>query len=199
MILLLDNYDSFTWNLVQALRALGSEVEVVRNDAAAAQELLAREPEAIVLSPGPGRPADAGCMSELLASAPRELPILGVCLGHQALIEHCGGELERDPEPVHGRASSVLHAGDALFEGLANPFLAGRYHSLRARRAALPAELELTAWSADGAVMAVRRRDSVHLGVQFHPESILSPQGPRLLSNFLREARAPRPSSCTRP
>ena len=138
MILLVDNYDSFTWNVWQALAGLGAEVEVVRNDAASADELLARAPAGIVLSPGPGRPAQAGVMPELLRRAPPALPLFGVCLGHQALVECHGGELERDPLPVHGRASPVLHAGGALFEDLPSPFAAGRYHSLRARRETLP-------------------------------------------------------------
>ncbi len=191
MILLLDNYDSFTWNLAQALGALGAEVEVVRNDAQSVDALLAREPAGLVLSPGPGRPADAGGMPELLSRAPDELPILGVCLGHQALVEHCGGALERDPVPVHGRASLVHHAGDALFAGMPNPFRAGRYHSLRARADALPECLALTAWTAQGHVMAVRHRELPRVGVQFHPESILTPEGSRLLANFLAACAAP--------
>jgi len=185
MILLVDNYDSFTWNVWQALAGLGAEVEVVRNDAHGVDELLARAPRGIVLSPGPGRPAAAGVMPELLRRAPAALPILGVCLGHQALVEDCGGALERDPIPVHGRASPVLHTRTGLFEDLPSPFAAGRYHSLRARRDALPACLELTAWTAEGLVMAVRHRELPRFGVQFHPESILSPQGARIFERFL--------------
>jgi anthranilate synthase/aminodeoxychorismate synthase-like glutamine amidotransferase len=191
MILLLDNYDSFTWNVYQALAALGAEVEVVRNDARSVDELLAREPAGLLLSPGPGRPAQAGVMPELLRRAPERLPLLGVCLGHQALVECYGGELERDPVPVHGKASLVHHEGDPLFEGLPNPFPAGRYHSLRARRSQLPACLELTAWTAEGHVMAVRHRELPRFGVQFHPESILTPQGSRILARFLRSCGEP--------
>jgi anthranilate synthase/aminodeoxychorismate synthase-like glutamine amidotransferase len=186
MILLLDNYDSFTWNVWQALAGLGAAVEVVRNDAASAAELLARAPAGIVLSPGPGRPAQAGVMPELLRRAPPALPVLGICLGHQALVEGCGGALERDPVPVHGRASPVHHARSDLLEDLPSPFAAGRYHSLRARRDALPACLELTAWTGEGHVMAVRHRELPRFGVQFHPESILSPQGSCIFERFLR-------------
>ncbi|MBK7643580.1 MAG: aminodeoxychorismate/anthranilate synthase component II [Planctomycetes bacterium] len=186
MILLLDNYDSFTWNVWQALAGTGARVEVVRNDAASVDELLALSPAGLVLSPGPGRPETAGVMPELLRRAPRELPILGVCLGHQALVECHGGALERDPVPVHGRASPVCHTGTGLFEDLPSPFAAGRYHSLRARRDTLPACLELTAWTAEGQVMGVRHRAWPRFGVQFHPESILSPDGPRLLERFVR-------------
>lgn len=189
MILLLDNYDSFTWNLVQALAALGADVVVERNDARAASEFLALAPDAVVLSPGPGRPADAGAMPELIRRLPAGVPLLGVCLGHQALVESCGGALERDPAPVHGRASLVTHTGRGLFAGLPNPFPAARYHSLRARSDALPRELELAAWTADGLVMAVQHRTLPRAGVQFHPESILTPDGTRLLANFLALAR----------
>ena len=185
MILMIDNYDSFTWNLVQVLAAAGAEVQVIRNDAESARSLLAREPDGIVLSPGPGRPANAGAMPELLLRAPPALPLLGVCLGHQALVECHGGALERDPVPVHGRASPVHHHGTGLFEDLPSPFEAGRYHSLRARREALPECLELTAWTAEGHVMAVRHRELPRFGVQFHPESILSPEGPRIFARFL--------------
>jgi anthranilate synthase/aminodeoxychorismate synthase-like glutamine amidotransferase len=185
MILLVDNYDSFTWNVWQALAGLGAEVAVVRNDAASVAELLARRPRGIVLSPGPGRPASAGVMPELLRRAPPALPLLGVCLGHQALVECHGGALERDPVPVHGRASPVRHTKTGLFEDLPSPFEAGRYHSLRASRAQLPACLELTAWTAEGHVMAVRHRELPRFGVQFHPESILSPEGPRIFARFL--------------
>jgi anthranilate synthase component 2 len=185
MILLLDNYDSFTWNVWQALAGLGAEVVVLRNDAATLDELLALAPAGIVLSPGPGRPAQAGVMPELLRRAPPALPVLGVCLGHQALVEWSGGELERDPVPVHGRATPVRHVQSGLFADLPSPFAAGRYHSLRARRAALPACLELTAWTDEGHVMAVRHRVLPRFGVQFHPESILSPLGPAIFARFL--------------
>ncbi len=188
MILLLDNYDSFTFNLYQAMAGMGAEVEVLRNDAASAAELLARQPTAVVLSPGPGRPAAAGVMPELLARMPEGLPVLGVCLGHQAIVEHHGGQLELDPVPTHGKASLVHHDGAGLFRGLPNPFSAGRYHSLRAQRDALPPELELTAWTEEGLVMAVQHQELPRYGIQFHPESILTPQGDRLIGRFLAAA-----------
>jgi anthranilate synthase component II len=188
MILLLDNYDSFTFNLYQAIATLGAEVEVHRNDALTVDQVFARAPTAIVLSPGPGKPSDAGIQPELLRRLPESMPLLGVCLGHQGLVERCGGILERDPAPTHGKASLVHHDGDALFRGLPNPFPAGRYHSLRAKRDALPAELSLTAWTAEGLVMAVRHTTLPRFGVQFHPESILTPQGSKLVANFLELA-----------
>lgn len=188
MILLLDNYDSFTWNLWQALAALGCEVEVQRNDALTVEQALARTPEAVVFSPGPGRPADAGIMPALLASLPVSTPLLGVCLGHQCLAEHYGGKLEVDPVPVHGKASLVHHEKDSLFAGLPNPFPAGRYHSLRAVRSEIPDCLRVTAWTEEGHVMGLRHCELPRHGVQFHPESILTPQGGRMLANFLELA-----------
>jgi len=185
MILLLDNYDSFTWNLYQSMAGFGVEVEVHRNDAITVAAILAMAPAGIVLSPGPGRPSDAGIQPELLRALPESMPLLGVCLGHQGLVEAHGGALERDPIPVHGKSSLVHHDGSELFEGLTNPFPAGRYHSLRARRDTLPAELELSAWTADGLVMAVRHARLPRYGVQFHPESILTPDGDRLFGRFL--------------
>jgi len=185
MILLVDSYDSFTWNLYQAFAALGAEVRVVRNDAAGAAELAALAPRAVCLGPGPGRPRDAGVCLELLDLLPDETPVLGVCLGHQALVEHAGGRLERDPEPTHGRATAIHHDGGPPFTGLPDPFPAGRYHSLRACAADLPASLEPCAWTADGLLMGVRERTRPRFGVQFHPESVLTPLGPRLLGAFL--------------
>lgn len=189
MIVLVDNHDSFTWNVFQALAVLDPAVRVVRNDEVSSAELLSWDPRALVLSPGPGRPGTAGIMPELLARAPASLPILGVCLGHQALIEHEGGEIERDPVPVHGRSSWVRHDGSALFLGMPNPFEAGRYHSLRAKRERWPPALAVCAWTEDGVVMAVRHRSLPRFGVQFHPESILSPRGERIFANFLGFAR----------
>lgn len=186
MILLIDNYDSFTFNLYQALAVLGAEVEVLRNDSMGVAEMLARGPEAIVLSPGPGRPEGAGVCLEMLASMPDDLPLLGVCLGHQALVQSAGGKLEIDQTPVHGKASPVSHDGRQLFEGLPNPFECGRYHSLRAEAQSLPDCLERSAWTQDGLIMAVRHKHLPRYGVQFHPESILSPLGPMVLANFLR-------------
>jgi anthranilate synthase/aminodeoxychorismate synthase-like glutamine amidotransferase len=188
VILLVDNYDSFTFNLYQAFAALGAEVRVVRNDALTAAEALALEPAAVVLSPGPGRPSGAGICLELLRVLPASVPLLGVCLGHQALVEHHGGALEVDAAPMHGKASLVHHDGAGLFRGLPNPVPCGRYHSLRAVRAALPPELTLRAWTAEGHVMAVQHASAPRYGVQFHPESILTPAGPRLLANFLSAA-----------
>jgi len=185
MILLIDNYDSFTFNLYQALAELGAEVEVFRNDALSVDDALAKAPSAVVLSPGPGRPKDSGICPALLAQLPESVPLLGVCLGHQALVEHYGGALEIDPVPVHGKASLVHHDGQGLFKGLPNPVSAGRYHSLRAERASLPSCLQLTAWTDDGLVMAVKHESAPRYGVQFHPESILTPQGNRLLGSFL--------------
>lgn len=191
MMLLIDNYDSFTWNVYQALAELGSEVLVHRNDALTVDAALALAPSAVIVSPGPGRPAQAGITPDLIAALPDDMPLLGVCLGHQALVERYGGVLEHDPIPTHGKASLVHHDSSELFRDLPNPFPAGRYHSLRARRDSLPDELVLTAWTAEGLVMAVRHRDRPHFGVQFHPESILTPQGSSVLARFLELAGEP--------
>lgn len=191
MIVLLDNYDSFTWNVQQALARAGAAVQVVRNDALSVAELLSLRPRALVLSPGPGLPAQAGIQPELLRAAPPELPIWGICLGHQALVEHHGGRLECDAQPVHGRASPIEHDGQALFQGLPSPLSMGRYHSWRAERASLPADLIVCAWTQAGEVMGLRHRVLPHYGVQFHPESILSPQGAMLFENFMRLLAVP--------
>ena len=191
MLLLLDSYDSFTWNLYQAFAALGEDVRVVRNDALSAAELVRLAPRAVCLGPGPGRPGEAGVCPDLLAALPDDVPVLGVCLGHQALVEHHGGALELDPVPTHGRATLVHHDGRPPFAELPNPFPAGRYHSLRARAEDLPAELELAAWTAEGLIMGVRERRRPRFGVQFHPESILTPEGPRLLAGFLASGPVP--------
>lgn len=186
MILLIDNYDSFTYNLYQSLAASGAQVEVYRNDKITVSEALALQPAGVVLSPGPGRPEGAGICLELLTKLPPDMAMLGVCLGHQSLVLASGGKLELDPVPVHGKPSMVHHDGKCpVFNSLPNPFPAGRYHSLRAERDELPACLELTAWTEDGLVMGVRHRENPWFGVQFHPESILTPQGDRLLQNFL--------------
>jgi anthranilate synthase/aminodeoxychorismate synthase-like glutamine amidotransferase len=191
VILLVDNYDSFTWNLYQALAGLGVEVDVVRNDALDVDAALRRGASGFVLSPGPGHPRDSGICPELLKRAPDSAPILGVCLGHQALVECHGGALEVDPTPVHGKSSLVHHDGKELFADLPNPFQGGRYHSLRAVRDALPSELTLTAWTADGLVMAVQHVRLPRYGVQFHPESILTPQGELLLARFAARCGEP--------
>jgi len=185
MILVVDNYDSFTYNLVQLIAATGVDHEVVRNDAASVDELLARSPGGILLSPGPGRPEEAGICLALLARRPR-LPIFGVCLGHQAIGVSFGAEVGRAPAPRHGKTSRIRHAGEGLFAGLPNPFEATRYHSLEVREASLPPELEAVAWSEDdGLVMGLRHRELPYWGVQFHPESVLTLDGPRLVENFL--------------
>jgi len=184
MILVIDNYDSFTYNLVQMLLGREVEVEVARNDADDAVGLLARCPTGILLSPGPGRPEEAGVCLELLAARP-EVPVLGVCLGHQALGAAYGGIIEGAARLMHGKTSDVRHRGLGIFEGLPNPFEATRYHSLEVRQENLPAELEAVAWSDDGALMGMRHRRRPYWGVQFHPESVLTADGPRLVDNFL--------------
>ena len=190
MILVVDHYDSFVYNLVQLVESLGAETEVVRSDAETPEALLARDPEAVILSPGPGRPEDAGCFVELARALPEETPLLGVCLGHQAIGEAFGGHVDRGPVPVHGKASLVFHHGIGILDGLPNPFEAGRYHSLVVTRDDLPDDLEVTAWTEDGIVMGVQHRRLPRFGVQFHPESILTPDGPRILENFLALTRS---------
>jgi anthranilate synthase component II len=184
MILVVDHYDSFTYNLVQLIEGLGRETKVVKSDERPAADLVAMKPEAVVLSPGPGHPRDAGCFTELLDRLPDATPVLGVCLGHQALGLECGGTVGR-ATPVHGKASLVFHEGRGILEGVPAPFEGGRYHSLVVERDDLPAVLELTAWTEDGIVMAAQHRELPRFGVQFHPESILTPEGPRIVENFL--------------
>jgi anthranilate synthase component 2 len=183
MILLVDNYDSFTYNLAHLFGALGAEVTVLRNDALDADAAERLAPSQLVLSPGPGRPADAGATVAIVRRLAPTTPTLGVCLGHQAIVEAFGGEVGYARELLHGKASPVLHDGTGLFGGLPRPFEAGRYHSLAATR--LPGELEPTAYAEDGEVMAVRHRSLPLVGVQFHPESVLTPDGPALARNFL--------------
>jgi anthranilate synthase component 2 len=184
MILMIDNYDSFTYNLVQVLAGAGAEVEVVRNDAESVKALLARGPEGIVLSPGPGRPEDAGVCLELLRERP-QVPLLGVCLGHQALGVAFGARVDRAPRLMHGKTSPVRHEDLGIFAGLPNPFEATRYHSLEVKEGTLPAELEPLAWADDGTLMGMRHRELPYWGVQFHPESVLTGAGAHLLGNFL--------------
>jgi anthranilate synthase/aminodeoxychorismate synthase-like glutamine amidotransferase len=195
-VLVLDNYDSFTYNLVQRIGELGAEVEVVRNDAMGADELIDRLPQRLVLSPGPCTPDEAGISLELirklcgLSGRPARLvPILGVCLGHQSIGQAFGGRVVRAREPVHGKAEEIVHDRSALFRGMSQPLLAGRYHSLVVAERGLPRELEVSARTRDGIVMALRHRSLPVFGVQFHPESILTPDGQTLLRNFL-EVRA---------
>ncbi|MET0294234.1 MAG: aminodeoxychorismate/anthranilate synthase component II [Phenylobacterium sp.] len=192
MILVIDNYDSFTYNLVHYLSELGAEPAVWRNDALTAAEAIAMRPEAVLLSPGPCTPNEAGVCLELIAQAPDDLPILGVCLGHQAIGQAMGGEVVRAKTLMHGKTSPIHHAGKGLFEGLANPFTATRYHSLSVRRETLPASLEVTAWTEDGEIMGLQHRSRPIHGVQFHPESIATESGHELLGNFLRLAKAAR-------
>lgn len=189
MIALIDNYDSFTFNLVHYLGDLGAECDVVRNDAASPADILARAPEAIVLSPGPCTPAEAGICLELIETAAGRVPILGVCLGHQAIGQAFGGRVIRAPAPMHGKVSPVTHAGSDVFAGLPSPFAATRYHSLIVEQDTLPETLEATAWTADGTIMGLRHRTLPIFGVQFHPESIASEHGHALLANFLALAR----------
>lgn len=187
MILVVDHYDSFTYNLVQLVESLGYATQVVKSDEGSAEALIARRPAAVILSPGPGRPEAAGVFTALLEALPAETPVLGVCLGHQALGIVAGGHVERTA-PVHGKASLVIHQGMGILENVTNPFEAGRYHSLVVTRHDLPDELELTAWTEEGLVMATQHRDLPRFGVQFHPESILTPEGPTIVKNFLKLA-----------
>ena len=185
MILVIDNYDSFTYTLVHYLNELGATTVVRRNDALSVGEALALRPEAVVLSPGPRTPDDAGICLELIAAAPPSLPILGVCLGHQAIGQAFGGQIVPAQSLMHGKTSAIRHGGEGLFKGLSDPFTATRYHSLAVAREALPEALEITAWTDDGEIMGLaQRRRPVH-GVQFHPESIASQGGHALLANFL--------------
>ena len=183
MILLVDNYDSFTYNLAHLFGELGAEVAVRRNDAIDADEAERLAPSHLVISPGPGRPNEAGASVEIVRRLAPRVPTLGVCLGHQAIVEAFGGEIGPAQKLVHGKASFISHDGRGLFEGLPEDFLAGRYHSLAATR--IPDELEVSATCTDGEVMAVRHRELPTDGVQFHPESVLTPIGPDLAKNFL--------------
>lgn len=190
MLLLIDNYDSFTYNLVHYLGELGADVAVRRNDALDVQSVLAMRPECIVLSPGPCDPAQAGiCLPLATAAAESRIPLLGVCLGHQTIGEAFGGKVVRCHEIVHGKMGQMHHAGKGVFRGLPSPFLATRYHSLIVDRATLPDCLEVTAWLEDGTIMGLRHRERLIEGVQFHPESIASEHGHQLLRNFLDEAK----------
>ncbi|MBF8640973.1 MULTISPECIES: anthranilate synthase component II [Pseudomonas] len=193
MLLMLDNYDSFTYNLVQYLGELGADVKVVRNDETTVNEIDALAPERIVVSPGPCTPNEAGVSLELLKHFAGKVPTLGVCLGHQSLGQAFGGEVVRAREPMHGKTSLVYHKGEGVFAGLPNPFTVTRYHSLVVKRETLPDCLEITAWTQheDGTmdeIMGLRHREYMLEGVQFHPESILTEYGHDLLANFLKQA-----------
>ena len=197
MLLVLDNYDSFTFNLVQYLGELAgdyplaSELRVERNDALTLEQIRALQPDAILISPGPGDPDQSGVCLEVLRELSPTIPTLGVCLGHQSIAQVYGGKVVRAKELMHGKTSPVLHEGQGVFAGLPNPLTATRYHSLIAERESLPECLEITAWLEDGTIMGLRHREHQHLqGVQFHPESVLTQSGHQLLSNFLAQAAA---------
>jgi para-aminobenzoate synthetase component 2 len=203
MLLVLDNYDSFTFNLVQYLgelaasHPLAAEVRVERNDALSLAEIRRLSPRALLISPGPGDPDQAGVCLEVLRELGPELPTLGVCLGHQCLGQVFGGRVVRAPELMHGKTSPVHHSGQGVFAGLPDPLIATRYHSLIVDRATLPEALEVTAWLDDGTIMGLRHRQWPHLqGVQFHPESVLTESGHALLANFLRQAESPSINHC---
>jgi anthranilate synthase/aminodeoxychorismate synthase-like glutamine amidotransferase len=186
MVLVIDNYDSFTYNLVQYLSELGAAVEVRRNDQVTLDEVERLAPERIVISPGPKTPAEAGICIDLIRRFPGKMPILGVCLGHQAIGEAFGGRVVRAPEIMHGKVSSISHDGETVFAGLPNPFPATRYHSLIVERESLPACLKVSATSPNGLIMGIRHGELKVEGVQFHPESIMTNAGKQLLGNFLR-------------
>ena len=192
MILVIDNYDSFTYNLVHYLSELGARTWVRRNDAITVEEALLSGPAAVLLSPGPCTPNEAGVCLPLLAKAPVDLPILGVCLGHQSIAQAFGGEVKRAKSVMHGKTSPVMHKGKGLFRGLPEPFTAARYHSLATPRETLPDDLEVTAWTADDEVMALQHRLRPIFGLQFHPESIATEGGRLILENFLSLANVPR-------
>jgi len=192
VILVVDNYDSFTWNLVHYLREIGTAVRVVRNDALGAAEALASGAAAFLISPGPGTPDEAGISLDLVAACAAERrPLLGVCLGQQAIAQHFGATIERAPAPMHGKTDAIAHDRSGLFAGLPSPFVATRYHSLAVRPGSLPASLAVTARAADGTIQGLAHRDLPIHGVQFHPESIASEHGHRLLANFVGIVRAP--------
>ncbi|MBA4011891.1 MAG: aminodeoxychorismate/anthranilate synthase component II [Phenylobacterium sp.] len=188
MILVIDNYDSFTYNLVHYLNELGAETLVYRNDALSVEEALGLKPQGVLLSPGPCTPNEAGICLDLLAAAPDDLPILGVCLGHQAIGQAYGGQVVRAKAIMHGKTSPIEHTGKGIFAGLPNPVTATRYHSLSVEPSTMPAVLEVTAWTADGEVMGFQHKSKPVHGVQFHPESIATAGGHAMLTNFLKLA-----------
>ncbi|MCI6086216.1 anthranilate synthase component II [Selenomonas sp.] len=186
MLLILDNYDSFTYNVFQLLSELGADVEVIRNDKTSVNEIRKKQYQAIVLSPGPGIPSDAGITEDVIRELGGEVPILGICLGHQAVGEVFGGKVVRAGEIVHGKTSPLRHNGKGLYEGIAQDVPIGRYHSLIIDRKTLPDSLEVTSDLADGTIMGVRHKEKDIEGIQFHPESILTPDGKRMMENFLK-------------
>ena len=189
-MLLIDNYDSFTYNLVQAFAEQGAEVIVHRNDAITVDEAVAIDPTHLVISPGPGRPEDAGVSLDMIGAFKKRIPVFGVCLGHQCIVHHFGGEIVRAGRLMHGKTSMVEHDGNAIYDGVSNPFEVGRYHSLCAEHDTLPAELELTAQTDRKEIMGVRHKTLPVEGVQFHPESVLTPEGDRLMANFMRQGKS---------
>jgi anthranilate synthase/aminodeoxychorismate synthase-like glutamine amidotransferase len=191
-LLLIDNYDSFTYNLVQAFLVLGADVRVSRNDEITVDEALKLDITHLCISPGPGTPRDAGVSMDMIRAFTGRLPILGVCLGHQSIVEVFGGEVVRAPRLMHGKTSQVNHDGHTLFTGLPQPCEVGRYHSLIAAPESVPASLEVSASTPEGEIMGVRHRQFTIEGVQFHPESVLTPQGPQLMGNFLQMTNAKR-------
>jgi anthranilate synthase/aminodeoxychorismate synthase-like glutamine amidotransferase len=196
VIAVIDNYDSFTYNLVQYLGTLGAQLEVWRNDAVTVEQLAAQPLEGLVISPGPGEPKDAGISEDAIRHFGGRVPVLGVCLGHQGLGEVYGGRVVRAPRLMHGKTSPILHRGRGLFAGLDNPFEATRYHSLIVERESLPEVLEIVAWTPEGEIMGLRHKEHETWGVQFHPESVLTRPGLRLIENFLticRQQRSARP------
>ena len=195
MILVIDNYDSFTYNLVHYLNELGAQTRVYRNDALTTEEALVLKPQALLLSPGPCTPDEAGICLDLLARAPHDLPILGVCLGHQAMGQAEGGKVIRAKTLMHGKTDSIHHNGEGIFKDIPSPFTATRYHSLAIDRSSLPNTLEVTAWTEDGEIMGVQHKDRPMYGVQFHPESIATQYGHEMLANFLDLAGVDRSSA----
>jgi anthranilate synthase/aminodeoxychorismate synthase-like glutamine amidotransferase len=189
-LLLIDNYDSFTYNLVQAFLVLGADVRVIRNDEITVEAAKQLDITHLCISPGPGTPRDAGVSMEMISAFAGRLPIFGVCLGHQSIVEAFGGDVVRAGRLMHGKTSFVKHDGRTLFEGMPQPCEVGRYHSLIAEPASIPADLEVSAITAEGEIMGVRHRHFTIEGVQFHPESVLTPQGPQLMGNFLKLTQA---------
>jgi len=197
MLLVVDNHDSFTWNLVHGLMRWASDVEVVQSDEVSVAQVLARRPRGIVLSPGPGRPADAGVSMELVKAAAPLVPMLGVCLGHQVVCEAYGARVERAARPLHGVAWSVRHDGRGIFSSLPSPLRVARYHSLLVREASLPACLQATCWTNEGELMGVRHRDHPLESVQFHPESFMTELGDRMLHHFVARLSSESPRAAT--
>jgi len=185
MIILIDNYDSFTYNVVQYLSELGADLAIYRNDEMTVESIVRQKPDAIVLSPGPGRPEKAGMMNELVKTVSETIPVLGICLGHQSVAQVLGATIGYAPVLMHGKTSQINHDGSELYATIPNPFVATRYHSLVLERESLPKELKVTAWTDDNVIMGIRHKTLPLFGVQFHPESIMTPDGKTILKNFL--------------